>query len=108
MPTMSELRSRRAEAQARYRDRLRRRGEEVGRPAPETRAVTQSLAAAVRGLAGNVKRSGIATSPLAGALQTVLQSAHRRLVVSGYDRDEAHRRLLLYVRGRDIAQTQSD
>lgn len=98
-----ETRTRGAEAQARYRDRLRKLGSTAA-PAPETRAVTQAIATSVRGLAGNVRRSGVASSPIAGAIQSVLQTAHRRLVDAGYDRDEAQRRLLLYVRGPDPAR----
>lgn len=89
--------TRHAEEQRRYRARLRERaqpGEAGSRGAPETRAVVQSLAIAVRRLAATVRKAP--DGPEAVLYQRLMKTAHRHLNRQGFDAAESYVRLAHY------------
>lgn len=93
-------RTRHAEEQRQYRARLRQTakarddGSTAPRGAPETRAVVQSLATAVRRLAGAVRKDP--SGPEAILYERLMRTAYKALTRQGYDAAEFATRLAHY------------
>lgn len=89
--------SKHAAEQRRYRARLRDRtkpGATASRGAPETRAVVQSLATAVRKLAATVRKAP--DGPEAVVYERLMKTAHAALRKQGFDPSESSARLIHY------------
>ncbi|WP_279482301.1 hypothetical protein [Aureimonas sp. SK2] len=87
--------SKHAMEQRRYRARLKAKAAaDAPRGAPETRAVIQSLAVAVRKMAGAAKRKP--DSPEAASYQRLMLTAYGVLKKQGFDPAESFERLSLY------------
>ncbi len=95
------INERHAEQMRRYRARLKAKaapvtdGAQPSKGAPETSAIVQSLATAVRKMAADVRKDP--TCPEAQAYQRLMTTAAKALRRTGYDRDEAIKRLTFYV-----------